>query len=151
MLIALDGSPASERALVLTGKLALGFEARVTVLHVVSGIPQAMGELRENLVSPALRAYADLEHRAVADAMWALGEELTDQAARRLRETGVDEVEVAVELGDAAEEIVQYARRNDVTLIVLGRRGLSDVQRLFLGSVCHKVVRLAPCACITVP
>ena len=35
MLIALDGSPASERALVLTGKLALGFEARVTVLHVI--------------------------------------------------------------------------------------------------------------------
>ena len=54
-------------------------------------------------------------------------------------------------MSDATAEIVDYAARNDVNLIVLGRRGLSGFERLFLGSVAHKVVRLAPCACITVP
>jgi nucleotide-binding universal stress UspA family protein len=151
VLVALDGSPASERALALAGRLAFTFEAKVTLLHVIAGVPQAISELRENLVAPELRAYADLEHRAVNDAMWALGEELTGQGARRLRDMGVEDVRVAIEVGDAAARIVDYAQHNGVTQIVLGRRGLSGIERIFLGSVCDKVVRLAPCACISVP
>jgi nucleotide-binding universal stress UspA family protein len=151
ILVALDGSGPSERAMALAGELALKLDANVTVLHVISGIPHAVTELRENLVAPHLRAYADLEHRAVSDAMWALGEELTGEAARRLRERGIGAVGTALALGDATAEIVDYAARNDVNLIVLGRRGLSGFERIFLGSVAHKVVRLAPCACITVP
>jgi len=80
-----------------------------------------------------------------------LGEELTGEAARRLQERGIGAVGTALALGDATAEIVDYAARNDVNLIVLGRRGLSGFERIFLGSVAHKVVRLASCACITVP
>jgi nucleotide-binding universal stress UspA family protein len=151
LVAALDGSPASGRALVLAGQLACTFQAKVTVLHVIAGVPHAVAELRENLVAPELRAYADLEHRAVNDAMWALGEELAGQGVRRLREMGVGEVGVAIEVGDAAVRIVDFARHNEVTQIILGRRGLSGIERILLGSVCDKVVRLAPCACIAVP
>jgi nucleotide-binding universal stress UspA family protein len=35
-------------------------------------------------------------------------------------------------------------------LIVLGSRGLSDIQGLMFGSTSHKVTHLASCSCVTV-
>lgn len=41
------------------------------------------------------------------------------------------------------EEIVREARKND--LIVMGNKGMTALDRIFLGSVAEKVVRHAPC------
>ena len=48
-------------------------------------------------------------------------------------------------MGEPAEEIVDYARLEEVDLIVMGSRGLSPIQELLLGSVSDKVLRTAPC------
>ena len=53
--------------------------------------------------------------------------------------------------GEAAEEIVAYARQAAVDLIVLGSRNRSSLSRFFSGSVADKVYRLAPCPLLTVP
>lgn len=37
-----------------------------------------------------------------------------------------------------------------IDCVVMGSRGLSELQGLFLGSVSHKVANHAPCTCITV-
>ena len=53
--------------------------------------------------------------------------------------------------GDPAREIVKYATRHGIDLIVLGGHGRSGVSRALLGSVAERVARTAPCPVLTVP
>jgi hypothetical protein len=56
----------------------------------------------------------------------------------------------AVSLGPAAAEIVKYAQREKIDVIVLGTHGRSGVARLILGSVAEEVVRTSPCQVLTI-
>jgi nucleotide-binding universal stress UspA family protein len=53
--------------------------------------------------------------------------------------------------GDAASEIVRYARELDTDLIVMRTHGRSGFDRFTLGSVSEKVLRKAPCLVLTLP
>ena len=53
-------------------------------------------------------------------------------------------------LGDPVKEILRHAEEDAANLIVMGSRGLGDLQGLLMGSVSHKVSQLSPCSCITV-
>ncbi len=57
----------------------------------------------------------------------------------------------AVASGLAARQIVAYARKNAVDLVVLGTHGRTGVSHVLLGSVAEAVVRRAPCRVLTVP
>ncbi|MBT2285301.1 universal stress protein [Paenibacillus polymyxa] len=52
--------------------------------------------------------------------------------------------------GEAASAIIEYADKENVDLIILGSRGLNVVQEMVLGSVSHKVLKLAPCPVVIV-
>ncbi len=52
--------------------------------------------------------------------------------------------------GDAANEIVRIAEQEQVDLIVIATFGRTGWRRFAFGSVTEKVVRLAPCAVLTV-
>jgi nucleotide-binding universal stress UspA family protein len=71
------------------------------------------------------------------------------QLAQELR--GAGEVVTAVESGVPAAEIVRYATRHGIDLIVLGTHGRTGVTRTLIGSVAERVVRTAPCPVLTVP
>ena len=60
-------------------------------------------------------------------------------------------VRTAVESGSPASEIVRYAERHGVDLIVVGTHGRTGVTRALLGSVAERVVRTAPCPVLAVP
>lgn len=53
--------------------------------------------------------------------------------------------------GDAAEQIVRYARLHGIDLIVVGTHGRTGLSRVVLGSVAERVARTAPCPVVTVP
>jgi nucleotide-binding universal stress UspA family protein len=59
-------------------------------------------------------------------------------------------VVTAVESGSPAGQIVRYAERHAIDLIVLGTHGRTGVTRALLGSVAERVVRTAPCPVLTV-
>lgn len=60
-------------------------------------------------------------------------------------------VVIASQRGDAAEEIVRYAKAHGIHLIVLGTHGRTGVSRVLMGSVAERVIRTAPCPVLTVP
>jgi nucleotide-binding universal stress UspA family protein len=53
--------------------------------------------------------------------------------------------------GDPAEEVLRYASRQPIDLIVVGTHGRSGVSRLILGSVAERVIRGARCPVLVVP
>ena len=66
-----------------------------------------------------------------------------------LRAEGV-EAERDLAAGPMAEAILKAAEVRGCDLIVLGARGLSDLQGLLLGSVSHKVIQHAACPVLVV-
>jgi universal stress protein A len=56
----------------------------------------------------------------------------------------------AVLEGSPIVEIVRYARKQDIDLIVLSTHGRSGLDHVIMGSVAENVVRTAPCPVLTV-
>ena len=63
---------------------------------------------------------------------------------------GVDVAQSAMPRGDAATEILDYIKENDIDLVVCGSRGLSQVTGWLLGSVSRKLVHYADCSVMIV-
>ncbi len=60
------------------------------------------------------------------------------------------EIVRAVSVGQAAPEIVKYAGRQKIDLIVLGTHGRTGLAHVLMGSVAEAVVRTAPCQVLTI-
>lgn len=142
ILVALDGSDHATSALELASDIAAKYGA---TLHLINAI-----ESRE--LPEALRHYADSEHiEGSAPRVYnIIAQRLLDTAGARAREMGVKDVKPVIRNGDPAQQIVDYAKEAKIDMIVMGSKGLSDIQGLLLGSVSHKVSHLAPCTCVTV-
>lgn len=142
ILVALDGSDHATSALELASDIAAKYGA---TLHLIYAIES--GELPE-----ALRRYADSEHiEGSAPRVYdVIAERLLETACARAKEMGVTEMKPVIRNGDPAQQIVGYAKEAKIDMIVMGSKGLSDIQGLLMGSVSHKVSHLAPCTCVTV-
>ena len=143
ILVPIDGSDASFKALDFAADLATKYGSRLWLVHVVQS--------RE--IPPALRHWAQIEHvhsppewlleEAVAENVLIAGED-------RARSRGVEAVARISQNGDVARCIIDAVDNHDIDLVVMGTRGLSDLQGLVLGSVAHKVTHAAPCTVVTV-
>jgi nucleotide-binding universal stress UspA family protein len=84
------------------------------------------------------------------DSMREFATGVVENAKKFAVERGVDKVRGFVKSGPPARTIVGFAKEKDVNLIVLGSRGLGDIERYLLGSVSHKVTSLAECPVLVV-
>jgi nucleotide-binding universal stress UspA family protein len=132
-----DFSPPSADAIDQAVALARWYHARITALHVcvpifmpVPGLPAPADRVGEPEKQRAREEAAACVHAGAAAGV------------------GVD---VAVEAGEPAREILEWAARLPADLIVIGTHGASGFERLMLGSVTEKVLRKATCPVLTVP
>ncbi len=65
-------------------------------------------------------------------------------------EAGVQHVTGKVLSGDIAEEILTYAAKKKVQLIIMGTHGYKGLERIMFGSVADKVVKTACCPVMTI-
>jgi len=49
-----------------------------------------------------------------------------------------------VVLGDAAEEILNYVKSEEIDLIVIGTHGRKGMERILFGSVAERVIKMSP-------
>jgi nucleotide-binding universal stress UspA family protein len=63
---------------------------------------------------------------------------------------GFKKVEARVAQGAAADKIIETAKKEGIDLIIMGTHGRKGLERAIFGSVCDKVVRMAPCPVLTV-
>jgi nucleotide-binding universal stress UspA family protein len=146
ILAATDGSAPANRAVDLAAQLAKGLDGTLKIIHVCS---------ERDVPDETLSDYTIAEHASSADVLSALSEEKLRVARERAAKLGVSKVETAslleMDAGAIAETIIDAAQRNDVEMIVIGKRGLSRLGGLIVGSVSQKVVSTATCAVIVVP
>jgi nucleotide-binding universal stress UspA family protein len=140
ILVPVDFSPPSDRAIRYATTLANRFGARVSVLHVVD----------DPFVTGAWQAEAfianvpELLTELMMGARTQLGEIKKDLAAH-----GFD-VDTAVITGPPARAIVDHASAGHFDLIVMGTHGRTGLSHALLGSVAERVVQKAPCPVLTV-
>jgi nucleotide-binding universal stress UspA family protein len=125
ILVAIDGSTYSNEALPAALEIAQKFQSKILVLHVSE-------HDRGRAVVYALETPAGVTV-------------MVGEAVKKARDLGIaaDGQVRDVAAGHVAKAIVETAKANGVDLIVMGSRGLSDVQGLLLGSVTHKVMQAA--------
>lgn len=73
-----------------------------------------------------------------------------EAAKKQAAELGSKNIRGFVKSGPPARTIINFAKDKNVNLIVLGNRGLGDVEGFLLGSVSHKVTSLAHCPVMVV-
>ena len=139
ILIALDASPHSERALDFVTRMRWPAGSRVIVLSVMQPVVNAVaGPYEPGVVEVGLME----EQRRVLGAV-------VEGAENRLRESGFS-TEGRVLAGDPRETLAQEARNERADLLVLGSHGRTGIAKLMLGSVSSHLVTHAPCNVLVV-
>ncbi|WP_353684330.1 universal stress protein [Thermodesulfovibrio sp. 3907-1M] len=138
ILLPTDFSDESLYALSYAVDLAKMFNAKLYLLHVIYDIEKA-----SNLHIP---------HPSITE----LYKDLEAHAKKNLDSFGADmledfkNVETAVLRGIPYEEIIKYAKENNIDLIIIGTLPRSGVERFFVGSTTQRVIRNAPCPVLVV-
>jgi len=126
ILVPTDGSEKSEAAVEHALSLAEAYDAKVHALYVVE--TKATYILTVGLSDEDMEEYEKY------------GEEMVTDVVERASERGL-EGQGAIKRGKVSEEIVEYAKENDIDGIVMGRQGRGAVEK-YLGSTAEKVVRM---------
>jgi nucleotide-binding universal stress UspA family protein len=127
LLLAVDGSEGSRRAGEVATELARLSGGEVIVCHVTEAEP----EMSRGGLDPGEAP----EH----------GEGVATFYGNALEDVGV-RARIVMRVAShshVASQIVEVAREEDVSVIVMGSRGLSDWSAAIIGSIAHKVLHLA--------
>jgi len=142
MLVAYDGSDASKKAIDMVLKCA-NKEDEITLLTVVPA------ELAESSFTKMLLPTIDLSNFVKSGSFKDKAKESLNKIVKEI-DDAVDKVEIAVESGDPADEILITAKKIDADVIVVGYKGYGKEGRFLLGSVTDKVVRHASVSVLVV-
>jgi nucleotide-binding universal stress UspA family protein len=134
-----DFSQSSHEAVKAANELALHFSSDLIVAHVIVPIQAA------SIISAPGMAYVPpcIENTEAG------AQKQLDVIARAMISPDV-KTQTVIAHGDAADEIIRLADKLNVDAIVIATHGLTGWRHLVFGSVAEKVVRLAPCAVLTV-
>ena len=127
IVVPLDGSPFSRRAVPLALALARRSDATVELVHVHERAPIAVG-------APTFDTRLDDEERA------RMRTELTALATQLARETEIEVVARFLD-GEVVPSLRRYLMTSDASLIVMMTHGRGGFSRFWLGSVSEKLIR----------
>ena len=131
IMVATDGSELVKKAVDTAIKFAQVNKATLYAVHVV-----AHGEIKVTQNEPSGIEWT----KKMKEQLKVQGKEATHYVETAGKIANV-EVEPVVLEGNPASEIVNFAEKNGVELIVMGTLGKSGIQHFLMGSVAENVVR----------
>ncbi len=137
ILVPVDFSKFSRNALAYANTFAKVWNARVTLVHVV-----------EEVLIPAVYGVEAMSLTSSAPLIEKSNRELDELRTKHI-DTSLD-TEVHTLIGAPATAIANFAKEENVDMIVLASHGLTGFKRLLLGSIAEALNRKAPCAVLTV-
>lgn len=130
ILLAADGSEHSNRAADKAIALAkLNQNSKMVVVYIVDG-KTSKHDVLQNLNTAEISLAR---------------EEKIAKALQKAKESGVNYETLILRGEEPGPTIVKYANENNFDVIVIGSRGLNTLQEFVLGSVSHKVAKMAKC------
>lgn len=153
ILLVLDGSPCSQKALDYIVRFPFPVQAQYQIMHVLPP-PASEQEIIAATWSAGVDAITirptireELERAQSEDEK--LSEELLANALNLCKEH-YQNVSTFIRRGDAATEILAYTKENPIDLIIAGSRGLSAIGGWLLGSVSRKLVHYSSSSVLVV-
>lgn len=138
LLVAIDGSEPSQRALAVASEIARLAGAEVRLLHIaeseflMGGSGFSGGEVLEG----------------ARDAQTFMADTVAELEKAGIRATGTVERGM---VGSVAAEIIRFAEEGECSAIVIGVKGDSKLRALLVGSVTNKIVHLSSVPVVVVP
>ncbi len=138
ILVAIDGSPQSDKAAEEAVRLATGsgsrFKGKLYAMLVLPGMRAP--SFTDFFPSPPATERPDWEHNR---------SRIFYVVEKGASDAGID-LESVVHYGDAGDEILSFADQEEVDVIVIGSSGAGRVKRALMGSVSTKVALHARCS-----
>jgi nucleotide-binding universal stress UspA family protein len=133
VVVGVDGSANSRRALVLAGRHAGSIGAPLLVVHAIG--------LTEEIDGEHVPAFGHRDEIASN----------VDQWCDAVREDGCAEFDVRLIDGPPVDALLRAAADTDAAMIVVGRRGTGGRPELRLGSTAHQVIEHSRCPVLVIP
>jgi nucleotide-binding universal stress UspA family protein len=133
ILVPLDGSENSQKALLQACDLAKNQQANLILVYVVDK-PISLNLLDRKEYLEILRKF---------------GEKVLIKGKQTAKNQGLDVTTVMKE-GNITNEIVKLAKIKKCNLVIVGSKGLGKTARFFLGSVSSKLANNSPCSILIV-
>ncbi len=138
IMVPIDFSENSPKVLQSAVEVAEKFEAALSVVFVVQSFEDYSGFF--------------VPHMPISQ----FEQEMVDSAEKKMESFLAENLNSdvpynsAVLQGDVAEKIIEYAEKNDISMIVMGTHGYKGLEKVLFGSIAEKVVKTSPCPVLTV-
>lgn len=133
ILVPLDGSKYSEKALLHACDMSKNYQSRLILLYVV-----------EKLIS-----INPLDRKAYLRMLRKVGDNVLTKGKKIAIKQGVDS-KIVIKEGNIANEIIKLAKKEQCNLIIVGNKGLGATTRFLLGSISNKIANNSPCSVLIV-
>ncbi len=133
ILVPLDGSKYSEKALLHACDMAKNYQSRLILLYVVEKVIS---------VNP-------LDRKAYLEMLRKVGNNALVKGKKTATQQGMDS-KIVLKEGNIANEIIKLAKKEQCNLIIVGNKGLGATARFFLGSISNKLANNSPCSILIV-
>jgi nucleotide-binding universal stress UspA family protein len=146
VLVPVDGSPISKKAVLYAIHISKLEGAKIVLMHVIEDVKQG-GSIGLQAKYGNTRLVEGFRNaRRLSAEKWIA-------EMRKTAEKSNVESEAEILLDDGTSEagmIVNYAKKNDIDLIVMGSKGQSKFKSLIVGSVTNGVVNHSNCPVLVV-
>ena len=142
ILVPLDGSEYSIKAVEYAGRMAKGFNSKLIALYILPS------SIRYNLLSNQENSEINPQFNQIIQRSYIEAQNWLKDIAKKIDIEIVTEVIIAKE--SIVSEIIEFAEQRSIDLIIIGTRGRTGFKKLLLGSVASGVVTYSHCPVLVI-
>jgi nucleotide-binding universal stress UspA family protein len=142
VLVATDGSESADRAVDYSADLARRDGAELIIVNVVGGY---------GLPDRVFAQFTEARQAWLKELLQSISAQTLVKARERAHGAGASAIRIESRDGNVPQVILDIARERRADVVVIGKRGASAIERLLIGSVSDKLVKLADLPVIVVP